>query len=380
MNEPTRIPPCPPSWPNGCAPSARASASSGGVFDVAGLRARQTELEADSAAPDLWDDRERAERILREKGGIERQLGLFDAAAAQLDDAAVLLELAQEEDDPGTLREAGEKLDAVANELDAAELRLLLGGEHDRGNAIVAITSGAGGTDACDWAEMMLRMYLRWAEAHAMKVEELDRQDGEEAGLRGSTLLISGEYAYGYLKTEEGVHRLVRISPFDAQHRRHTAFASVSVLPELDDDIEVEIDEKELRIDTYRAGGKGGQHVNKTDSAVRITHLPSGIVVQCQNERSQYKNRSSAMKVLRARLWERARLEHEAKLASLAGEKKEIGFGSQIRSYTLHPSQRVKDHRTDLEIGNAQAVLDGDLDRFMRAALLQRAAKPGGTP
>ncbi|MBS1107135.1 MAG: hypothetical protein H6Q91_2637 [Deltaproteobacteria bacterium] len=380
MNEPTRIPPCPPSWPNGCAPSARASASSGGVFDVAGLRARQTELEADSAAPDLWDDRERAERILREKGGIERQLGLFDAAAAQLDDAAVLLELAQEEDDPGTLCEAGEKLDAVANELDAAELRLLLGGEHDRGNAIVAITSGAGGTDACDWAEMVLRMYLRWAEAHGMKVEELDRQDGEEAGLRGSTLLISGEYAYGYLKTEEGVHRLVRISPFDAQHRRHTAFASVSVLPELDDDIEVEIDEKELRIDTYRAGGKGGQHVNKTDSAVRITHLPSGIVVQCQNERSQYKNRSSAMKVLRARLWERARLEHEAKLASLAGEKKEIGFGSQIRSYTLHPSQRVKDHRTDLEIGNAQAVLDGDLDRFMRAALLQRAAKPGGTP
>jgi len=380
VNEPTRIPPCPPSSPNGCAPSARASASSGGVFDVAGLRARQTELEADSAAPDLWDDRERAERILREKGGIERQLGLFDAAAAQLDDAAVLLELAQEEDDPGTLREAGEKLDAVSNELDAAELRLLLGGEHDRGNAIVAITSGAGGTDACDWAEMVLRMYLRWAEAHGMKVEELDRQDGEEAGLRGSTLLISGEYAYGYLKTEEGVHRLVRISPFDAQHRRHTAFASVSVLPELDDDIEVEIDEKELRIDTYRAGGKGGQHVNKTDSAVRITHLPSGIVVQCQNERSQYKNRSSAMKVLRARLWERARLEHEAKLASLAGEKKEIGFGSQIRSYTLHPSQRVKDHRTDLEIGNAQAVLDGDLDRFMRAALLQRAAKPGGTP
>ena len=378
MNKPVPTPPCPPSWPNGCAPSARASASSGGVFDVAGLRARQTELEADSAAPDLWDDRERAERILREKGGIERQLGLFDAAAAQLDDAAVLLELAQEEDDPGTLQEAGEKLDVVSAELDAAELRLLLGGEHDRGNAIVAINSGAGGTDACDWAEMMLRMYLRWAEAHGMKVEELDHQDGEEAGLRGSTLLISGEYAYGHLKTEEGVHRLVRISPFDAQHRRHTAFASVSVLPELDDNIEIDIDEKDLRVDTYRAGGKGGQHVNKTDSAVRLTHLPSGIVVQCQNERSQHKNRSSAMKVLRSRLWERARLEHEAKLASLAGEKKEIGFGSQIRSYTLHPSQRVKDHRTDLEIGNAQAVLDGDLDRFMRAVLLQRAAKPAG--
>jgi peptide chain release factor 2 len=292
----------------------------------------------------------------------------------------VLLELGQEENDAGTLREVGDKLDAVQAELDAAELRLLLGGEHDRGNAILAINSGAGGTDACDWAEMMLRMYLRWAEAHDMKVEELDHQDGDEAGLRSSTLMISGEYAYGHLKTEEGVHRLVRISPFDSQHRRHTAFASVSVLPDLDDDIDIEIDEeKELRVDTYRAGGKGGQHVNKTDSAVRITHLPTGIVVQCQNERSQYKNKSSAMKVLRARLWERARLEQEAKLASLAGEKKEIGFGSQIRSYTLHPSQRVKDHRTEFEIGNAQAVLDGDLDRFMRAVLLQRAAKVGGT-
>ena len=353
--------------------------SSGGVFDVAGLRGRLNELDADSAAPDLWNDRERAERILREKGGIERQLGLFDAAATQLDDAAVLIELGQQEGDLATLREGGEKLDAVQTELDAAELRLLLGGEHDRGNAIVSINSGAGGTDACDWAEMMLRMYLRWAEAHGMKIEELDHQDGEEAGLRGSTLLISGDYAYGHLKTEEGVHRLVRISPFDAQHRRHTAFASVSVLPELDDAAEVEIDEeKDLRVDTYRAGGKGGQHVNKTDSAVRITHIPTGIVVQCQNERSQHKNRSFAMKVLRARLWERARLEHEAKMASLAGEKKEIGFGSQIRSYTLHPSQRVKDHRTDLEIGNAMAVLDGDLDRFTRAVLLQRAAKPGG--
>jgi peptide chain release factor 2 len=292
----------------------------------------------------------------------------------------VLLELAQEENDAGTLREVAEKLDAVSAELDAAELRLLLGGEHDRGNAIVSINAGAGGTDACDWAEMLLRMYLRWAEAHRMTVEELDHQDGDEAGVRSSTLLVSGEYAYGHLKTEEGVHRLVRISPFDAQHRRHTAFASVSVLPELDDTIEVDIDEKDLRVDTFRAGGKGGQHVNKTESAVRITHVPSGIVVQCQNERSQHKNRSAAMKVLRARLWERARIEQEAKVASLAGEKKEIGFGSQIRSYTLHPSQRVKDHRTELEIGNAQAVLDGDLDRFMRALLMQRAARTtGGT-
>jgi peptide chain release factor 2 len=341
------------------------------------LRARLAELEADSAAPDLWEDRERAERVLREKGSVERQLALFDAAATQLDDAAVLLELGQEEEDAATLAEVGEKLDALARELDAAELRLLLGGEHDRGNAILSINSGAGGTDACDWAEMLLRMYLRWAEAHGLTVEELDHQDGDEAGIRSATLLVSGENAYGYLKTEEGVHRLVRISPFDANARRQTAFAAVSVLPELDDSIEVEINPDDLRVDTFRAGGKGGQHVNKTESAVRITHLPTGIVVQCQNERSQMKNRSQAMKVLRARLWEKARLEQEQKVAALAGEKKEIGFGSQIRSYTLHPSQRVKDHRTDVEVGNAQGVLDGDLDRFMRALLMQRAADAG---
>jgi len=368
----------PPSSPSGCEPSAPASKSSGGVFDVAGLRARLTELEADSAAPDLWEDRERAERVLREKGSVERQLALFDAAAGQLDDAAVLLELGQAEDDAATLAEAGEQLDALARELDAAELRLLLGGEHDRGNAIVSINAGAGGTDACDWAEMLLRMYLRWAEAHGLTAEELDRQDGDEAGIRSTTVVISGENAYGYLKTEEGVHRLVRISPFDANARRQTAFAAVSVLPELDDSIEIDINPDDLRVDTFRAGGKGGQHVNKTESAVRITHIPSGIVVQCQNERSQMKNRSSAMKVLRARLWEKARLEQDAKMAALAGEKKEIGFGSQIRSYTLHPSQRVKDHRTDVEVGNAQAVLDGDLDRFMRATLMQRAAEAGG--
>lgn len=285
----------------------------------------------------------------------------------------MLLELGQEEDDAATLAEVGEKLDAVDDELGAAELRLLLGGEHDRGNAILSINAGAGGTDACDWAEMLVRMYLRWAEAHGFGVEELDRQDGEEAGIRSTTLLVSGEYAYGYLKTEEGVHRLVRISPFDANARRQTAFAAVSVLPELDDEVVVDIDEKDLRIDTFRAGGKGGQHVNKTESAVRITHVPSGIVVQCQNERSQLKNRSAAMKVLRARLWERARIEQEQKMAALAGEKKDIGFGSQIRSYTLHPSQRVKDHRTDVEVGNAQGVLDGDLDRFMRAFLMEKA-------
>jgi len=311
--------------------------------------------------------------VLRQKSSVERELAFFEGLETDLEDAGVLLELAAEADDDGTRGEAAGKLAEVEAGLEQAELRRLLGGEHDRSNAIVSINAGAGGTDACDWAEMLLRMYLRWAERLGFRSEILDLQAGEEAGLRSTTLTIQGEYAFGYLKTEEGVHRLVRISPFDSQARRHTAFASVSVYPELDEDIEVEIDEKDLRIDTYRAGGAGGQHVNKTDSAVRITHEPTGIVVQCQNERSQHKNRSAAMKVLRARIYERMRAEREAELAALRGEQREIGFGSQIRSYTLHPSQRVKDHRTNTEMGNAEGVLDGDIDRFIRATLLWQA-------
>jgi peptide chain release factor 2 len=287
----------------------------------------------------------------------------------------VLLELAGEAGDAGTLAESAERLARTAQELAAAELRRMLSGEHDPSNAIVSINAGAGGTDAADWAQMLFRMYARWAEQHGYQVEILDQQEGDEAGLRSVTATFSGDYAYGYLKAEEGVHRLVRISPFDSQHRRHTAFASVSVFPEIDDSVEVEIEDKDLRVDTFRAGGAGGQHVNKTESAVRITHIPSGIVVQCQNERSQHKNRASAMKVLRARLYERARQEHEEKVNALRGEKAEIGFGSQIRSYTLHPSQRVKDHRTGVEVGNAQGVLEGDLDEFIRATLMQRAAE-----
>jgi peptide chain release factor 2 len=305
---------------------------------------------------------------------VERKLARIDAVGSQLEDAGVLLELAQEEQDASALAEVAERIAAAAAALDDIELELLLGGEHDAAPAILSINAGAGGTDACDWAEMLLRMYLRWADAHGYAVEELDRQPGDEAGLRSVTILVKGDHAYGWLKTEHGVHRLVRISPFDANHRRQTAFAAVSVLPELEDAPEVEIDEKDLRIDTFRSSGAGGQHVNKVESAIRITHLPTGIVVQCQNERSQHKNRATAMKVLRARLWERARQEQEAKMAALSGDKKEIGFGSQIRSYTLHPSQRVKDHRTQLEVGNADAVLDGDIDRFLRAALLARAS------
>ena len=360
----------PASSRKGYAGRAIGSANSGGAFDEAALRSRIEALELDAARPDLWEDRERAEKLLREKSSLERDVAQIDRLAEMLDDVEVLLELADEADDASTRTEAAEKLAEAEKELAEAELRCLLGGEHDASNAIVSINSGAGGTDAADWAEMLLRMYLRWAERHQFKSEILDIQSGEEAGLRSVTATLAGAYAYGYLKTEEGVHRLVRISPFDAQHRRHTAFASVSVFPELDDSIEIDLDEKDLRVDTYRASGAGGQHVNKTDSAVRLTHEPTGIVVQCQSERSQHKNRAQALKVMRARLYERARREQEQKLAEMRGEQAEIGFGSQIRSYTLHPAQRVKDHRTSAEAGNAEGVLDGDLDRFIRATLL----------
>jgi len=352
--------------------------SSGGVFDVEGLRARVDELQNESARPELWDNRERAETLLREKSRVERELSTFDDLASSLEDAEVLLELAAEADEPDAWSEVSEKIESATRDLEEAEVRRLLGGAHDSAPAIVSINAGAGGTDACDWAEMLLRMYLRWAESRGYRVEELDRQDGEEAGIRSVTITVSGDFAYGYLNAEEGVHRLVRISPFDSQARRHTAFASVSVVPELDDSIDVEIDEKDLRVDTYRAGGAGGQHVNKTDSAVRLTHLPTNIVVQCQNERSQHKNRASALKVLKARLYERARREREEKLAAARGEQRQIDFGSQIRSYTLHPQQRVKDHRTRHESGNVQRVLEGDLDPFIRATLMLWAAEAEG--
>ena len=363
---------------SGCAACARASKSSGGVFDLEGIEKRVEALEAETARPDLWNDRDAAQRLTREKTALERELRLYAELGAALDDAEALLELAEEADDDETRREAAEKCGSLEAELDEAELRQLLGGPHDRANAIVSINSGAGGTDAADWAEMLMRMYLRWAERRGFRAEILDLQAGEEAGIRSATLAVSGEYAYGYLNSEQGVHRLVRISPFDAQKRRHTAFASVMAVPEVADNIDVEIDESELRIDTYRSSGAGGQHVNKTDSAVRLTHLPSGIVVQCQNERSQHKNKAQAMKVLRAQLHERERREKEAKLQELAGERKEIGFGSQIRSYTLHPQQRVKDHRTNTEMGNVEAVLDGDIDRFIRATLLQQSSAGRG--
>ncbi len=287
----------------------------------------------------------------------------------------MLLELAEQEADLDAIAESEARAGELARKLDELELRSLLAGEHDAKNAIVSINAGAGGTDACDWAEMLFRMYGRWCERHGFEVEVLDLQEGDEAGLKSVTFTVTGDYAYGYLRSEVGIHRLVRISPFDAQKRRQTSFASFTLVPEVDDDVVVEIDEKDLRIDTFRAGGAGGQHVNRTDSAVRITHLPSGLVVQCQNERSQHKNKASAFKVLRARLYERARAEHDAEVERLTGEKRKIDFGSQIRSYTIHPSQRVKDHRTELEIGDAMRVLDGDLDALQRAWLLSQAGR-----
>jgi peptide chain release factor 2 len=334
------------------------------------------------ARPDLWDDQEAAQGIGRKKNAVERELQLHDRVEGGLDDAEVFQELSAEADDLETLGEGLARCDEVSALLEDAELQQLLGGEHDGANALLSINSGAGGTDACDWAEMLLRMYLRWAERREFKTEILDYQPAEEAGIRGVTLRIEGDYAYGYLNTEQGVHRLVRISPFDSNARRHTAFASVTAVPEIDDSIDIEVDESELRVDTYRSSGSGGQHVNKTDSAVRLTHIPTGLVAACQSERSQHKNRATAMKMMRAKLYEIERRERLERVEELTGERREIGFGSQIRSYTLHPQQRAKDHRTDLEIGNVEGVLDGDLDAFIRATLLSQGAqiRPRGDP
>src|SRR6185295_17262333 len=290
-----------------------------------------------------------------------------------LDDAGVFLELALE-GDADALAECAAKLDTATTGLAALEMQQMLGGEHDAGNAILSIHPGAGGTEAQDWAEILMRMYLRWCERKGYKVQILEQQEGEGAGIKSVTMTVDGSYAYGYLHAEAGIHRLVRISPFDANARRHTSFASVFVYPDIEDDIEVDINEADLRVDTYRSSGAGGQHVNKTDSAVRLTHIPTGIVVACQNERSQHKNRSMAMKILRARLYDLELEKQREKMEVFSKTKKEIGFGSQIRSYVLHPYRLVKDHRTGVEMGNADAVLDGDLDRFIEAYLQQAAA------
>ena len=309
---------------------------------------------------------------------LEDEQSLRLSLQRRADDLSVLIEWAQSGEDVGADLARG--LEELQSEVEAAETNKMLGGEHDRANAIVSIHPGAGGTESQDWAEMLLRMYVKWSERRGFRREMIDYQPGDEAGLKSVTFMLTGDYAYGLMSAEAGVHRLVRISPFDQAARRHTSFASVFVWPELPEDVDIEIDEKDLRIDTYRSSGAGGQHVNVTDSAVRITHLPTGIVVSCQNERSQHKNRSSAMKVLKARLFDLKLKEQQARLDQIAGAKKEIGFGSQIRSYVLQPYQMIKDHRTRVEVGDVNRVLDGDLDAFIKAYLMQKASGTLGAP
>ena len=345
------------------------------VFDISGLTQRLAELEKETAKADLWDDPERAKDVLREKNRIETILQTWSGIDREFNDLDVLFELAREAQDEKTFEEVKGNLDHLASTVRSEEIRRMLGKEEDRLNAILTIHAGAGGTEAQDWAEILLRMYLRWAEKRNFRTQILDFQPGEEAGVKSVTVEMEGEYAFGYAKAESGIHRLVRISPFDAAARRHTSFASVFVYPEIGDEIIIDIDEKDLRIDTYRSSGKGGQHVNKTDSAVRITHLPTGFVVQCQNERSQHKNKAMAMKVLRSRLYEMKLQEQSAKMDELHKTRKDIAWGSQIRSYVLHPYKMIKDHRTNLEAGNTQKVLDGDLDEFIEAYLIS-AAQP----
>jgi peptide chain release factor 2 len=303
---------------------------------------------------------------------VEDDIGLRRSLQRRSDDLAVLLEWAGAGEDVTADFQRG--LQELRQEVEAAETKKMLGGEHDRANAIVTIHPGAGGTESQDWAEMLLRMYMKWAERRGFRREVIDYQPGDEAGLKSVTVTFTGDYAYGLMVAEAGVHRLVRISPFDQAARRHTSFASVFVWPELPEDVDVEIDEKDLRIDTYRSSGAGGQHVNVTDSAVRITHLPTGIVVSCQNERSQHKNRAQAMKVLRSRLFDLKLKEQQARLEQLGGEKRDIAFGNQIRSYVLQPYQMIKDHRTKVEVGDVHRVLDGDLDPFIKTYLMQKAS------
>jgi peptide chain release factor 2 len=350
----------------------RVCSSSGGFFDVPARREELNLIEACASAPDFWNDQEAAQKLLQKRSSLEKKIARQEQFDSQVSDAEVLFEFAEE--DESSIKELQTLLARLEHDLSQAETEMLLAGDNDRRNAICTIHPGAGGTESQDWAEMLLRMYLKWAEQRGFKAEVLEYQPGEEAGLKSVTFRVEGEYAYGVLAAEAGVHRRVRISPFDLAARRHTSFASLFVYPEIDEDIEVEIQDKDLRIDTYRATGAGGQHINTTDSAVRITHIPTNIVVSCQNQRSQHQNRAVAMQVLRSRLYELELEKRRAETAELEANKAEISFGSQIRSYVLAPYQLVKDTRTKLERGNVEAVLGGDIDDFIKAYLLARKA------
>ena len=339
------------------------------AMDIEKKEKRLAELEAQSADPNFWNDTENSQKVVREMSHLKSAVRAFDKLKSKYDDTLTLVELALETGEEDVYDEAKADYDFILADLETQKLATLLSGEYDANNAILTFHAGAGGTEAQDWAQMLYRMYTRWAERHGFKYKILDYLDGDEAGIKSASILIEGENAYGVLKSEAGVHRLVRISPFDASGRRQTSFASLEVMPELSDETDIEINPSDLKVDTYRAGGAGGQHVNKTESAVRITHIPTGVVVACQNERSQIQNREVAMKMLKAKLAEIKEREHLEKIEDIKGVQKEIGWGSQIRSYVFMPYTLVKDHRTNFEMGNVSAVMDGELDGFINAYL-----------
>jgi peptide chain release factor 2 len=342
----------------------------GGIFEIADKYTEKDQLERQINREDLWQDPKRAQELMRQRSTLQEAIDAWESLQKRLEEQTLMLELAEAEEELSVAEEIAGALSKLEHDVAQAELDRMLSGPDDVKNAILTIHAGAGGTESQDWAEMLLRMYMRWAERKGFRTQILDILAGEEAGIKSVTVLIEGKYAYGYGKAESGVHRLIRLSPFDANNRRHTSFASVLVIPEIAEDIQVVINEADLRVETFRAGGHGGQHVNVTDSAVRIIHIPTGIVVQCQNERSQHKNRASAMKVLRSRLYDIEKEKRTERLEQYSQGKKDIAWGHQIRSYVLHPYRLIKDHRTDLEVGNVDAVLDGDLDPFIEQYLL----------
>ncbi len=347
------------------------------TVDLEGSRKKLFDLEKETLNEDFWKDKEHFATVNREITRLKKKIEPWDALRDEVNEAFELMEMAMSEDDEEILNDIAGGIDDFQSRFDELETRELFASDDDFNNAYISIHPGAGGTESQDWASMLFRMYFRWAEKKGLTIDVLDYTPGEEAGIKSSTLLIKGDYVYGLLKGEMGVHRLVRISPFDSNKRRHTSFASVEVMPEISDDVEVEINEADLRIDTYRASGAGGQHVNKTDSAVRITHMPTGIVVQCQNERSQHKNKAFAMKVLKTKLYEKQRSEQEEAIQDKMGEKKEISWGNQIRSYVFQPYTMVKDHRTNEETGSVDYVFDGDIDRFIYAFLKMNRSTKG---
>jgi len=339
------------------------------ALDVDKMRSDIVSLETETTGEKFWEDLENSQKVLKQISYLKNKVTAYDNLKQDYEDTLVMIELADEENDLSLVDECAQSVERVEKELSTMSLGTLLTGEYDSKNAILTFHAGAGGTEAQDWVEMLFRMYNHWAESHGYKVKTLDFLDGEEAGLKSATILVEGINAYGFLKSESGVHRLVRISPFDSSGRRHTSFASCEVMPEIDDSIQIEIRDEDLKVDTYRSGGAGGQHVNKTESAIRITHIPTGIIVACQNERSQHQNREMAMRMLRSKLIEIKEREHLDKIEDIKGNQKDIAWGSQIRSYVFMPYTLVKDHRTGFEVGNVNAVMDGDLDGFINAYL-----------